>query len=83
MSTITKDSAIKAALSGIQSWQYIITSYCREFDKKDEDIKKLLMFLLIDGPLMVEYYNIALDYFLEKFNITLVHDNTGRLVYAY
>lgn len=81
MSTITKEEVI-AAIKGELSPIKIIEEYCKEFDKKDADIQKLITYLQVDISTLSHCYNVALDHFMRKYEVTLVHDKYGQLVAA-
>ena len=84
MSTITKEDFISCVLKGKRSsWDKIIKAYCQEFDKKEENIDKLLSVLALTPVLMYECYNIALDYFFIKFEVSILKDKNGIIKAIY
>lgn len=84
MSTITKEQVIRCILDGGSTWFTIIAGYCKEFNKRDEDIKKLFEYFAINNlTLLSRCYDIALDYFLTKYEIVLVKDENNILITAY
>lgn len=84
MNTITREDFISCILEGRNSsWDKIIRAYCQEFDKKKEDIDKLLSALIFIPITLHECYDISRDYFFVKFNIIILKDKNGIIKAIY
>lgn len=82
MNTITKDRIIEAAQDTSNVDTLIIIKYCEEKSKDADDIEDFINTLKFFPALLIEVYNIALLYYIEKFNIILIYDGT-KLIKAY
>lgn len=80
MSTITKEEFISYIKNkeGI-SWDKIVKAYCQEFNKREEDIDKLLLVLSLNSILRHECLDIAMEYFFDKLEVITLKDKKGIL----
>lgn len=84
MNTITKEEFILLVKEGKRaSWDKVIRAYCLEFDKKEEDIDKLLSILTLIPILEHECYDTAIDYFFTKFETIILKDKNGIIKEIY
>ena len=80
MNTITKEEFIACTLDERHnSWDKIIKAYCLEFDKKEEDIDKLLSILPLVPTLLYKCYDTSIDYFLVKFGVSILRNKDGTI----
>lgn len=82
MSTITKEYIINATIKN-NLYPDIIIEYCKEHNKEEDMITKLMIVLLSDSRLMYKCYIIALEYYQEKYNIVIVRNKENIIINAY
>lgn len=83
MNTITKEEILELILSNKQSLK-VIREYCKEMGK-EEILTDLFINCIatIDTSLLYYCYNYALDYFIRKYDIILIHDKNDNFITAY
>lgn len=82
MNTITKEDIIEATVD-YNIYPDIIINYCLEHNKEVQLTNKFIIVLLSNPVLLDKCYNIALNYYQEKYNITMVKDKQGIIILAY
>lgn len=82
MSTITKERVIEATLD-CKIHPDIIVEYCLKHDKEVQLTNKLIIVLLSNPALLYKCYEIALNYYQEEYDITIVKNKQGIIISAY
>lgn len=69
-----------SALTDIKDCVYLIKEYCKDTERKEEDIKKLLEAVLSNPLLLAEaIHNIQTLYF-KKYNICILTDQQNNII---